>query len=150
MFTFSILGTSTNVVCFNHPLQYVILCLKITQIKKNTHSTPFVFSRKSSKRNKIQPLCIVLHKLQSVQLLKIYHITAQGCTHPLSKEGHHPTASCCRTRALCISGPAELPASPGFSHIHIKLQLRSGTKYIFRALRKIGFLFVLPPSLSSK
>lgn len=34
LFTFSILGTSTNVVCFNHPLQYVILCLKITQIKK--------------------------------------------------------------------------------------------------------------------
>lgn len=103
-----------------------------------THSTLFVFYRKSSKLNKIQPLCIVLHKLQSVQLLRIYHVTAQGCTHPLSKEGHHPSASCCRTCALCcISGPAELPASPGslmFTYSPDHGQPWQGLKNIFSEL----------------
>lgn len=59
---------------------------------KEKHSIPFAFYGKSSKRNKTQPLCVVLCMLQGVQLLTIYRVTVYGCTNLLSKASWSPSS----------------------------------------------------------
>lgn len=59
---------------------------------RENHIIPFAFCGKSSKCRKTHSLCVVLHMLQSIQLLTIYRVTAYGCTSLLSKASWSPSS----------------------------------------------------------